>query len=103
MGFNLLVSSVDAAFFALLDDHCTGDYSSNNTFYFNGDDAMTIEKNGNIIDIFGKVGEDPGAAWTDDISAGYTDANGGTWWTKRQTLIRKIICTKWRYSKPNLI
>ena len=80
---------VDAAFFALLDDHCSGDYSSNNTFYFNGDDAMTIEKNGNIIDVFGKVGEDPGAAWTDDISAGYTDANGGTWWTKRQTLIRK--------------
>ena len=80
---------VDPTFFALLNDHCSGDYISNNTFYFNGDDAMTIEKNGNIIDIFGKVGEDPGAAWTDDISAGYTDANGGTWWTKRQTLIRK--------------
>jgi uncharacterized surface protein with fasciclin (FAS1) repeats len=28
-------------------------------------------------------------AWTDDVSAGYTDANGGTWWTKRKTLIRK--------------
>ena len=42
-----------------------------------------------IIDIFGKVGEDPGAAWTDDVTAGFTDANGGTWWTKRQTLIRK--------------
>ena len=76
-------------FYSLLDDHCNGDYDANSTFYFNGDDAMTLEKNGNIIDIFGKVGEDPGAAWTDDVTAGYTDANGGTWWTKRQTLIRK--------------
>ena len=80
---------VDPNFFSLLDDHCNGDYSANNTFYFNGDDAITIEKNGSIVDIFGKVGEDPGMAWTDDASAGYTDANGGTWWSKRQTLVRK--------------
>ena len=80
---------VDPVFYALLDDHCNGDYDANSTFYFNGDDAMTLEKNDTIIDIFGKVGEDPGSAWTDDASAGYTDANGGTWWTKRQTLIRK--------------
>ena len=33
--------------------------------YFNGDDVI-IRKNGVIIDIFGKVGEDPGSAWTDD-------------------------------------
>ena len=58
--------------------------------YFNGDDAITLETtSGNIVDIFGKVGEDPGSAWTDDATAGYTDANGGTWWSKRQTLIRK--------------
>ena len=80
---------VDPVFYALLDDHCNGDYDANSTFYFNGDDAMTLENGGNILDIFGKVGEDPGSAWTDDASAGYTDANGGTWWTKRQTLIRK--------------
>ena len=80
---------VDPSFFSMLDFHCNGDYDANSTFYFNGDDAMTLEKNGNIIDIFGKVGEDPGSAWTDDATAGYTDANGGTWWTKRQTLIRK--------------
>ena len=80
---------VDPVFYALLDDHCNGDYDANSTFYFNGNDAMTLEKNGNTVDIFGKVGEDPGSAWTDDQTAGYTDANGGTWWTKRQTLIRK--------------
>lgn len=80
---------VDPLFYSLLDLHCNGDYDANSTFYFNGDDAMTLEKNENIIDIFGKVGEDPGLAWTDDVTAGYTDANGGTWWSKRQTLIRK--------------
>ena len=72
---------VDPIFYSSLDIHCNGDYDANSTFYFNGDDAMTLEKNGDIIDIFGKVGEDPGSSWTDDASAGYTDANGGTWWT----------------------
>lgn len=78
---------VDSSFYAACGQHGSGIYPT--PFYFNGDDAMTLEKGGNIIDIFGKVGEDPGSAWTDDASAGYTDANGGTWWTKRQTLIRK--------------
>jgi len=78
---------VDQAFYTASGIHGSGIYPT--PFYFNGDDAMTLEKGGSIIDIFGKVGEDPGMAWTDDASAGYTDANGGTWWTKRQTLVRK--------------
>ena len=78
---------VDPVFYNACGIHGSGLYPT--PFYFNGDDAMTLEKLGNIIDIFGKVGEDPGAAWTDDVMAGYTDANGGTWWTKRQTLVRK--------------
>ena len=93
---------VDPAFYSLLDYHCNGDYDANSTFYFNGDDAMTLEKNGNIIDIFGKVGEDPGGAWTDDATAGYTDANGGTWWTKRQTLVRKPSVKKGVITNPIL-
>ena len=56
---------------------------------FNGDDALGLRKNGNAVDIFGKIGEDPGYAWTDDASAGFTDANGGDWWTRDHTLIRK--------------
>ena len=80
---------VDPIFYSLLDNHCNGDYDENSTFYFNGDDAMTLEKGGNIIDIFAKVGEDPGYAWTDDATAGYTDANGGAYWTKYKTLVRK--------------
>ena len=57
--------------------------------YMNGNDAMTLSKNGTIIDIIGKIGEDPGEAWTDDATAGFTDANGGAWWTKNHTLVRK--------------
>ncbi|MGB2279054.1 MAG: lamin tail domain-containing protein [Flavobacteriales bacterium] len=57
--------------------------------YMNGNDAMTLSKNGSIIDIIGKIGEDPGDAWTDDATAGFTDANGGAWWTKNHTLVRK--------------
>jgi hypothetical protein len=93
---------VDPVFFSLLDYHCNGDYNTNSTFYFNGNDAMTLEKSGNIIDIFGKVGEDPGSAWTDDATAGYTDANGGTWWTKRQTLVRKSSVKKGVITNPIL-
>ena len=78
---------VDQAFYTACGIHGSGIYPT--PFYFNGDDAMTLEKGGEIIDIFGKVGEDPGGSWTDDATAGYTDANGGTWWTKRQTLVRK--------------
>ena len=78
---------VDPVFYNATDLNCSGIYPT--PFYFNGDDAITLEKDGGIIDIIGKVGEDPGSAWTDDATAGYTDANGGTWWTKRQTLVRK--------------
>jgi hypothetical protein len=31
---------------------------------FNGDDAITIEKDGTVIDVFGEVGIDPGSSWT---------------------------------------
>ena len=56
-----------------------GDYSSSIPF-FNGDDAVALLKNGTVIDVVGKIGEDPGAGWE---VAGETDA------TKDHTLIRK--------------
>jgi uncharacterized protein len=31
---------------------------------FNGDDAITLERNGSVVDAFGQVGFDPGTAWT---------------------------------------
>jgi len=30
---------------------------------FNGDDAITLQKDGTIIDVFGEVGSDPGSSW----------------------------------------
>jgi len=51
------------------------------TMYFNGNDAVSLETlTGDIIDIIGKIGEDPGEAWADET---------GAYWTKDQTLIRK--------------
>ena len=70
--------------------------------YMNGDDAIVLSKNGVILDIIGKTGEDPGAAWTDDASAGFTDSNGGTYWTLNQTLIRKETVLKGVSENPIL-
>ncbi len=62
------------------------------TTYMNGDDAVTLEKGATaagavIVDIFGKIGEDPGTAWTNQSP--FTDAGGGAWITNDHTLIRK--------------
>ena len=55
------------------------------TMYFNGNDAVTLEtSSGDIIDVFGKIGEDPGEAWGDE---------NDTYWTKDQTLVRKANVT----------
>ncbi len=40
----------------------TGSFTTTVTF-FNGDDAITLEKSGVVIDRFGQLGFDPGAAW----------------------------------------
>lgn len=54
---------------------------SNSPFYFNGDDAVPLIKGAStLLDIIGRIGEDPGTAWS--------DANG-TWWTVNKTLVRK--------------
>jgi hypothetical protein len=61
--------------------------------YFNGNDAMALQKsNGQIVDIIGKIGENPGVGWTDDslCSAGpFTDKCGAIAWTLNHTMIRK--------------
>ena len=72
-----------------LGDQAGSEYPS--PMHFNGNDAITLSKNGTIVDLIGKIGEDPGenGGWTGDVTAGFTDANGGTWWTKNKTLVRK--------------
>ncbi|MCH2198161.1 MAG: T9SS type A sorting domain-containing protein [Flavobacteriales bacterium] len=62
--------------------------------YMNGNDALVFIKNGStVVDIFGKPGEDPGTAWTDNEEAGYTSDDGGTWLTANHTLRRKYDIT----------
>jgi hypothetical protein len=54
--------------------------------YMNGDDAVVLKKNGVIIDHFGKIGERPTTAWSDEFPY---DGSAGTWWTKDHSLQRK--------------
>jgi len=49
---------------------------------FNGDDAVTLEKSGTVIDAIGQVGFDPGTEWT-------TTVNSVTYSTLNKTLRRK--------------
>ena len=69
---------------SLADTFMNPNYNEINTMYFNGNDAITLESGTEIIDIFGKIGEDPGVAWGDEDD---------TWWTVDQTLIRKASVT----------
>jgi predicted extracellular nuclease len=48
--------------------------------YMNGNDAVALFKDGIMIDLIGKIGENPGDSWV-DINDAY--------WTKDHTLIRK--------------
>jgi hypothetical protein len=56
--------------------------------FFNGDDALVLARIAPyaFVDIFGKIGEDPGQSWSDVFP--YTDAQGA-WWTKDHSLQRK--------------
>ncbi len=81
-------------------------YNTSNAFYWNGDDAVMLAKGTlsnvatdnvtaavgfQIIDIFGKIGEDPGTAWTD--TAPY-NTGVGTEVTIDHSLIRKSTVLK---------
>jgi hypothetical protein len=60
--------------------------------YMNGNDALVLVKNGtSVVDIFGKPGEDPGTAWTNDAENGFVDiGDGAAWLTSNHTLQRKF-------------
>lgn len=73
-----------------LADQLDGPYGTTGApMYMNGDDAITLEKSGVKLDIFGKIGEDPGTAWSTDFP--YTGT--GTWITKDYTLFRRDTIT----------
>lgn len=80
---------IDPVLYEKGDLHGTGDYPT--PMYFNGNDAMTLETvTGDIVDIFGKTGFDPGSNGWNDIPPTYL-AGDEFWtsWTKDHTLIRK--------------
>jgi hypothetical protein len=68
--------------------------------YQNGDDALVLAKISprTFVDIFGKIGEDPGTAWTDVFP--YTDA-AGTWLTANHSMIRKNAVTQGTTANPS--
>ncbi|MGB0916599.1 MAG: lamin tail domain-containing protein [Flavobacteriales bacterium] len=74
---------IDAALEAAADTFVNPVYvQASSPFYFNGDDAFGLFKGDGtvLVDLFGKIGEDPGTAWSDE---------NGTWWSNDHTLIRK--------------
>jgi hypothetical protein len=92
---------VDSALYQLGDMH---DKAYPAVCYFNGDDAVTLENiDGTILDIFGKVGEDPGNGWTNQEVNNFLDI-GDYWniWTKDYSLIRKKTVLKGVSDNPLL-
>ncbi len=72
-------------------------YATSNAFYFNGNDAVVLAKgtvanigSSVLVDLFGKIGENPGVAWTTDFP--YVAA--GVEVTKDHSLIRKSTVTQ---------
>lgn len=99
---------VDSALMMLADTFLCPVYEVNKMMYFNGNDAVTLEKaSGLVLDIVARVGSpDPENGWTDITDTTITWNNGGNpeeytitdyivgplfWlsWTKDNTLIRK--------------
>jgi hypothetical protein len=99
---------VDSALMLVADTFLCPVYEVNKMMYFNGNDAVTLEKSGGlVIDIVARVGSpDPDNGWTDITDTTITWNNGGNpeeytitdyivgplfWlsWTKDNTLIRK--------------
>ena len=69
--------------------------------YMNGNDALVFVKNETTpVDMFGRPGEEPGDAWTDNADAGYTSTDGGTWLTANHTLRRKASTFAWKTRRP---
>ena len=74
------------------DEFYCPDYNTSNAFYWNGNDAIALAKgtvnditNAQLVDVFGKIGEDPGVAWTSAFP--YTGAGDEV--TKDHSMIRK--------------
>lgn len=83
------------------DLHCSGIYPT--PMYFNGDDALTLETiTGGVIDIFGKIGQQPENGWNDIPPTYVAGTQYWTSWTVDQTLVRKASVKQGVKSNPAL-
>ncbi|MDD4746315.1 MAG: lamin tail domain-containing protein [Salinivirgaceae bacterium] len=80
-------------------------YNVNKMMYFNGDDAVTLERksNGVYIDIIGRIGEDPGLGWNDNADNEFfqTEWFDPSHWTYNNTMVRKRTIKKGVSTNPN--
>lgn len=86
---------IDSALMDLADAFYTPQYNTSNAFYWNGNDAIALAKgsvnditNAQLVDVFGKIGEDPDPSWTTE-GPNYIASDGGTYITKDFMLQRK--------------
>jgi hypothetical protein len=49
--------------------------SEGQAFYFQGDDAIVLIRDSIMIDLIGRLGEDPGISWSDDESTGFLESD----------------------------
>lgn len=90
--------AIDPALEALADTFLNPVYvQSNSPMYFNGDDAFVLVKNDvTILDIMGRIGEDPGSGW-------WMPGDPNTkWWTTDNTLIRKSSIQHGVFTNPDV-
>jgi Secretion system C-terminal sorting domain len=96
-----------AALETVADTFICPDYNTSYSMYFNGNDALSIQKTTNggaswsYVDIFGQMG-DPAMvssqSWSDEFPY---DGSVGAWWTRNHTLIRKANVLKGVTSNPS--
>ena len=82
--------AVDPDLLSLADQLASNQYPS--PLYFNGNDALALihSPSQTVVDLFGKVGEDPGFSWTNDAANGFVDVgNGAIGLTANNTLRRR--------------
>lgn len=93
---------INDTLYDLGDLHCSGIYPT--AMYFNGNDAITLETiTGDVVDIFGKIGTDPGSnGWNDIPPTYFAGDDYWTSWTKDQTLIRKPTVKEGVMSNPEI-
>lgn len=96
---------VHPALMAVADTFLCPDATINQTMYFNGNDAMALrKKTGQLVDLIGKIGENPGLGWTDDslcASGAFTSLCGAIAWTANHTMVRKFGVTAGVKSNPH--